>query len=183
MQNEQKSLRAVLAGSRAADWVRFLPPNWMLGVLAAAALVAVGYWYFFGTKTAEIKYTTQTISRGDVTVTLRATGTIEPIDQVDISSELSGTMRAVLVDFNDTVKKGQVLARLDTDALESQLASSRATLAAREARVPETAATVAESKAAYGRARTLRQKQFLSEQGLEQARAAYDRALASLGSA
>lgn len=183
MQHEHKNLRTVLAHSRATDLMRFLPPNWVLTAAATMLVAAVGYWYFFATATQEIKYTTQPIGRGDVTVTVRATGTIEPTDQVEISSELSGTMRAVLVDFNDTVEKGQVLARLDTDALEAQLASSRATLAAREAKVREINATVAESKAAYNRAKALRQKQFLSDQSLEQARATYERAAASLGSA
>lgn len=163
--------------------MRLLPPNWVLIAVAVAAAVALIAWSFLGSATTEFKYVTQTAKRGDVTVTVRATGTIEPTDQVDISSELSGTVRSVHVDYNDTVKKGQVLAELDTETLDAQIASSRATLSARQARVREIEATVAETKAAYNRAATLRQKQFLSAQGLEQARATYDRALASLGSA
>lgn len=179
---QRKDLRTILAENRATDWSRFLPPTWMLIAIAAVAAGSLSYWYFGGA-TTQVQYVTERVGRGDVTVTVRATGTIEPTDQVEVSSELSGTMRYVDVDFNDTVKKGQVLARLDTEALEAQIAASRATLTAREAQVREISATVAETKAAYDRAKTLRRKQFLSDAGLEQARAAYERAAASLGSA
>lgn len=183
MQQQRTDLKSVLAANRSADWMRLLPPAWVMLTAAGIVLLAIVYWYFFAQTTAQTTYTTQPVTRGDVVVTVRATGTIEPVDQVEISSELSGTMRYVDVDFNDVVKKGQVLARLDTDALDAQIASATATLAAREARVREARATVAETRAAYGRAKVLREKQFLSAAGLEQARAAYERAAASLGSA
>ena len=64
-----------------------------------------------------------------------ATGTVEPTNQVELSSELSGTMAAVLVDYNDAVVEGQVLARLKTDQLEAAVALAKATLAARQADV------------------------------------------------
>lgn len=160
-----------------------MPPAWLLisaaGLLTAMVLV----WYFAASSTKTLQYVAKPVSRGDVIVTVRATGTIQPTDKVEISSELSGTMREVLVDFNQTVKRGQILARLDTEALDAQLASARASLAAKRARVREVDATVSESRAALGRAQSLYARQFLSQQGLEQARAAYERAAASLGSA
>lgn len=183
MQLQRTDLRTVLGQNRAQDWARFMPPSWALIAVAVIVVAALGYWYFVGTSTAQVTYATQPITRGNVVVNVRATGTIEPTDQVEISSELSGTMRSVHVDYNDAVKKGQVLAELDTETLEAQIASAQATLAAREARVRELTATVAETSAAWNRANTLRRKQFLSEQGLEQARAARDRARASLASA
>jgi HlyD family secretion protein len=146
-------------------------------------VVALAYWYFASAGANEIRYTTQVVRRGGIVVNVRVTGTIEPTDQVEISSELSGTIRSVHVDFNDAVKKGQMLAELDTETLDAQIASARAALAAREAKVNELSATVTEMQAAYSRAKTLRKRQFLSEQGLEQARAAYARSVASLSSA
>lgn len=179
----RNDLRAVLAKSRATDWARFLPANWLLGAVGLLLVVALAYWYFASAGTNEIRYTTQVVTRGGIVVNVRVTGTIEPTDQVEISSELSGTIRSVHVDFNDAVKKGQMLAELDTETLDAQIASARAALAAREAKVNELSATVAEMQAAYSRAKTLRKRQFLSEQGLEQARAAYARSVASLSSA
>ena len=63
---------------------------------------------------APVEFTTAPVKRGDLTVEVSATGTLQPLIQVDISSELSGVVRSVNVDENDTVKKGDVLAELDT---------------------------------------------------------------------
>jgi HlyD family secretion protein len=183
MTANRERLQAVLDRNRASDWLRKMPPAWLLISAAGLLTTMVLVWYFTASSTKTLQYVTKPVSRGDVIVTVRATGTIQPTDKVEISSELSGTMREVLVDFNHTVKRGQVLARLDTEALDAQLASARASLAARRARVREVDATVSESRAALGRAQSLFARQFLSQQGLEQARAAYERAVASLGSA
>jgi HlyD family secretion protein len=183
MTAKRERLQAVLDRNRAADWLRKMPPAWLLISAAGLLTMMVLVWYFTASSTKTLQYVTKPVSQGDVVVTVRATGTIQPTDKVEISSELSGTIREVLVDFNHTVKRGQILARLDTEALDAQLASARASLAAKRARVREVDATVSESRAALGRAQSLFARQFLSQQGLEQARAAYERAVASLGSA
>lgn len=183
MTANRERLQAVLDRNRASDWLRKMPPAWLLISAAGLLTTMVLVWYFTASSTKTLQYVTKPVSRGSVVVTVRATGTIQPTDKVEISSELSGTVREVLVDFNHTVKRGQILARLDTEALDAQLASARASLAAKRARVREVEATVSESRAALGRAQSLFARQFLSQQGLEQARAAYERAVASLGSA
>ena len=73
-----------------------------------------------------IRYTTEPARRGDLTVLVTATGTLQPTNQVDVGSELSGTIRTVSADFNDAVKVGQELAKLDTTKLDSQVLQSRA---------------------------------------------------------
>jgi HlyD family secretion protein len=75
----------------------------------------------------------QKISRGPLAVTVSATGTLAPRDQVDVGAEVSGRIDSLAVDFNDHVKKGQVLARINTDQLRAQLAQAQATLAQAEA--------------------------------------------------
>lgn len=179
----REKLESVLERSRSADWVRRLPPAW-LALVAVGVIGAIGvFWYFAGSGNKEVEYATKPVVYGSVLVKVRATGTIQPTDKVEISSELSGILREVLVDFNDIVNKGQVLAKLDTETLEAQRDSARAALAVKQARVREVNATVAESSAAFGRAKTLHDRQFLSDQGLEQVRATHARARASLGSA
>ena len=59
-------------------------------------------------------YVTTPLTRGDLTVTVAATGTLQPTTQVDVSSELAGTLRSVEVDYNDTVSVGQVMAVFDS---------------------------------------------------------------------
>jgi HlyD family secretion protein len=162
-------------------WLRWPAVLW-LGVAIVLLGAAVAYWVGQGGVPA-LRYVTEPATRGDLTVTVTATGTVEPTNVVEISSELSGTVRSVEVDFNNRVTKGQILARLDTDKLEAQVARSRAGVAASAARIMEAEATIGETKARFARLAQLAEKEFVSRQDLETAKAAYERALASLASA
>ena len=82
---------------------------------------------------------------------MAANGTLQPTRSVTIGSELSGTVRNVLVDVNDKVKKGQVLVELDTAKLEAQVLRSRASLAAAQARLAQAVATTKEATAGLAR--------------------------------
>ncbi|HET9446995.1 MAG TPA: biotin/lipoyl-binding protein, partial [Steroidobacteraceae bacterium] len=99
-----------------APWKR-----WAVWGAAALVAVVIAYFIFGGDGGAGTKYTTQEVTRGDLTVTVTATGNLEPRNQVDIGSELSGTIRSVAVDVNDTVKAGELLTKLDTSRLEAQV--------------------------------------------------------------
>jgi HlyD family secretion protein len=77
-------------------------------------------------------------------VVVTATGTVQPVNQVDVGTEISGTIRTVEVDYNDRVKVGQVLARIDTDKLQAQVSQSQSTLESAQARLIEAQATVVE---------------------------------------
>jgi HlyD family secretion protein len=116
-------------------------------------------------------------------VTVTATGTLEPVNQVDVGSELSGIIKAVLVDFNDKVQRDQVLARLDTDRLRAQVLESRASLQSSEAKVREARATVQETRLAFERCEKLAERQLCATGDLDAARAAYARAQAAEASA
>ncbi|MCB1550317.1 MAG: efflux RND transporter periplasmic adaptor subunit [Hyphomicrobiaceae bacterium] len=147
------------------------------GLLMALLLV----WWMSGPRNS-IRYVTEAAAKGSFTIIVTATGSVQPITKVDVSSELSGTIREVLVDFNSQVVVGQVLALLDTDKLKATVESSRARLAAAKARVIDAQATVREKERAYVRKRDLAQKQFSSTQDLDLAKAAYDRSIAALAS-
>jgi HlyD family secretion protein len=86
-----------------------------------------------------------------ITLTVSATGTLQPTRSVTIGSELSGTVRQVLVDVNDRIKKGQVLVELDTAKLSAQVLRSRASLASAQARLAQAQATQREARASLGR--------------------------------
>lgn len=139
-------------GTPQAPWKR-----WVLwGALALAAIV-VGYLIFGGDGAAAANYTTQPVTRGDLTVTVTATGNLEPRNQVDIGSELSGTVRGVTADVNDTVKAGQVLATLDTSRLEAQVLQAQSSLTSAEARVVQSVAGLKEARANYARLQKVRE--------------------------
>ncbi len=171
---------AVLAGGRKSGRRRNLLA---IGAVVLVALAGLGAWTMSGSGGPSVVYSTQPVTSGDLTVNVTATGTVEPTNEVSISSELSGTVRAVLADYNDTVKKGQVLARLDTDNLTANLALAQATLAARKADVAQAQATVAETDVALKRAADLLARNVSSQQTLDAAQADSDRAKAALAGA
>src|SRR4051812_4350023 len=106
----------VYTGTQRPAWQR-----WLKWLLTAAVVIGALYFFFGRSDTKETTYKTQPVTRGDITVTVTATGNLEPRNQVDIGSELSGTLREVNVDVNDVVKAGQLLAKLDTSRLRAQV--------------------------------------------------------------
>jgi HlyD family secretion protein len=153
--------------------------------LAATALAVVGALalWVLPERTEPLRYRTAKIERGDLVVVVTATGALQPTNQVDVGSELSGIVKSVDVDFNDTVRVGQVLARLDTTKLTAQVLQSEAALKSAQARVREAAANEDEMRRRLVRAQELYANKFVSEEALVTARAAADRATAALESA
>lgn len=149
----------------------------MVGLLLLAA-----FWLFGGGSSA-VRYVTQPATRGNLTVIVTATGSVQPTNKVDVSSELSGTIRKVLVDYNSPVKAGDVLATLDTDKLIATLNSARAKLQAAQAKVAEATVTVGEKERDLARNKMLASTQAVSARDHDQAQASYDRAVTSLASA
>ena len=97
-------------------------------------------------KAETVQFKTQPASRGNITMKVNATGNLEPTNQVDVGSELSGIIETVEVGYNDQVKVNQVLARLDTDKLEAQVLQSKAALESAEAQVLQAQATLEETR-------------------------------------
>jgi HlyD family secretion protein len=144
-------MSAVLNPPSKARWRR--PGIWLLALLAVVGLVFVsGSWR--SKAAADVpQYVTERVTRGALNVKVSATGTLQPTNEVEVGSELSGLIEAVFVDDNDTVKKGQELARLDTSRLRDQITKSEAALASAEARLAQSAATVKEATATLDRLR------------------------------
>jgi HlyD family secretion protein len=126
-----------------------------LWLLAAMPVMAAGGLLFLrnGKEAAGPAYKTEAAVVDTLVVRVSATGNLQPTNQVDVGSELSGIIDQVLVDVNDRVKKGQVLARLDLSKLEDAVAKSRANLASAQAQVLQARATVAQSRAELSRMR------------------------------
>ncbi len=95
--------------------------KWLIWVLVlAAAGVGIWYWKYREEKTT-IVLNTEKPQYGTIANTVTATGTLQPVDTVAVGSQVSGTITKVLVDFNSTVKKGQLLAQLDKVLLQAQV--------------------------------------------------------------
>ena len=166
-------------------WFRLV--RWLVFLL----LVGSGIAYWTGKqKTAAaqpvVRYRTEAARRGDLTVTVTATGQLKPTRTVDVGSEVSGIIDEVLVDYNGAVKEGQVLARINTEKLDAQVAQDKAQLQSTRAKVEDAKVTVAENEVKYNRlvdASKRSKGQLVSQQDVDTAKAAYDRAIVAVTTA
>lgn len=122
-----------------------------IAIIAIVIVAALVLWRCVRGTGNDVAYATQPVERGDLTVSVSATGNLAPTNQVDVGSELSGLITEVNVDNNDRVTKGQVLARLDTSRLQDTLNQSKAALASAIAQVAQAQATAQQDKANLAR--------------------------------
>ena len=148
------------------------------------------YYYYFEidkeNKSTKVEFNTSKIKKGDVSVTVMATGNTEPTNSVDIGIEVSGTVKEVYVDFNDEVKIGQVLAKLDTTKLQSKVDSSKASLTIAKANQKESLVNVNNKKLNYNRTQKMYKEskgKYPSKNELDDTRFSYESTLASYDSA
>jgi HlyD family secretion protein len=156
----------------------------ILAVAVVAVFVVVGKNMTGAAKPPQFQ--TQEAQKGDMTVIVTATGTLQATNSVDVGSELSGTVKTVQADYNDRVKAGQVLVRLDTLKLEAQLTQSKAALESARAKVLQAQATVKETRnklTQYQRVRELSNNKVPSQSEFDAAEAALERAKADEASA
>ena len=127
-------------------------------------------------KKSEAKYLTAEAGRGDISILVTATGTLEAVTTVQVGSQVSGTISALYADFNDRVKKGQVVAQLDPTFLKAQVAQTRADL-------EKANASANLSKKEYERALSLFEKNLISESERDLSLTNYELAVAQQKSA
>lgn len=151
-----------------------------VGILAALVLVVVAASSYFRVHQPSVSYITAKVKRGDLTVLVTTTGALQPLKEVQVGTEVSGTIESVTVDYNEHVTVGQILAELDTDQLEARYRQSQAALALAEARVMEAKATVTETGNQLHRTQDLIAKRLSSQEELDRTAAAYARAEAGL---
>lgn len=149
---------------------------WLVFALLVVAVAGWAGYASLGGSSPTIAFTTVPAERRDLTVEVSATGTLQPLTQVDISSELSGVVRSVAVEENQRVAKGDVLAELDKTRLSAQVERSEASVTAAEAKVADARTTLKETDQALARAQELAKRGMVTDQALEAATAARDRA-------
>ena len=128
-------------------WRRWV--KWIAIAVGVILLVLLAF-RLFG-KAEAPGYATAPVRRGDLTVTVSATGKLAPTNQVTVGSQLSGLVTRVVVDVNDRVKAGQALALIDPEQIDDQIRAGQAQLAAQVAGVNQARATVAEAQAQLAR--------------------------------
>jgi HlyD family secretion protein len=122
-------------------------------------------------KNAQGEYVTTDVTKGNISIIVTATGTLEAVTTVQVGSQVSGTISALYADFNDQVKKGQILAQLDPTFLQAQVAQSQADL-------EKSKASMDLNKKEYERSLSLFDKKLISQSDLDLAYTNYELAQA-----
>jgi HlyD family secretion protein len=153
--------------------------KWLVAAVIVLLVAGTGLYLQMSSDGQQFDYTTQPVKTGNLQVIVTATGSIEPTDQVDISSELSGTVRKVNVTYNSPVKAGDVLLELDTNSRDTDVQSARAQLSSARANVLKAEAEAASAKISFDRLTALVGNRISSQQDLDAAKYAYDAAQAT----
>lgn len=128
-------------------------------------------------------YRTAKLDRGTVAVSISATGTLRALSTVDVGTQVSGQVLAVEVDFNDHVRAGQVIARIDPANFETRLTQSQADLTSARASLTEAQTALRLAEAELKRKSDLAGRKLVAASELDVAQAARDQAAARVGSA
>lgn len=148
----------------------------ILIAVVAVVVVGGGIWYFTGSPAKhKVTYATVAVSKGNISNSVTATGTIEPVTEVEVGTQVSGIIDNIYVDYNSEVTKGQLIAEMDRITLQSELASQQATY-------DGTKAEYEYQKKNYERSKGLHEKALISDTDYELALYNYEKAKSSFDS-
>lgn len=144
--------------------------------LAVIVVVGGGIWFFRGSKAKhKITYVTATVGKADISNSVTATGTIEPVTEVEVGTQVSGIIDKIYVDYNSVVTKGELIAEMDKATLQSELASAKATYDGNKAEYEY-------QQKNYERSKGLHEKTLISDTDYEQALYNYEKAKSAFDS-
>jgi HlyD family secretion protein len=161
--------------------------TWQLTVLITLLLLAVLTiaWFFVKRQTAAQtsladNYITQAVSVGDVRRTVSASGTLKPVSLIDVGTQISGTIRALHVDFNDSVQAGQLLAEIDPALLDADLAQAQAAQRSAQTNLDLMQTRLIRSNSLFDQGYVSRSEVDDAQAAVKSARAALDQQLAGV---
>jgi HlyD family secretion protein len=173
---------ALVATPPAAKSVPHSRKRWLIGgLLSLVLLVAVAAAWWFATAEPAVHYTTAPVTRGDVTRTVTATGTVNPVLTIIVGSYVSGVIQDIHCDYNTQVKKGQVCAQIDPRPYQTVVDQNKANLAQAKAQLEKDKANFAYTQLNYDRNVRLAQTNAVSKDAVDLAKNALDQARAQIG--
>ncbi|MBZ0155515.1 MAG: efflux RND transporter periplasmic adaptor subunit [Alphaproteobacteria bacterium] len=155
----------------------------ILFVIAGILLIGTVAFALLRNKETAPKFRTERIGRGEIQSTVTATGTVNPVVNVQVGTQVSGTIKDIYADFNTQVKKGQLIARIDPATFEAQVAQARANLFSAQANLEKAEITRADAKRTMERSRELVQRGFIARSELESAETNYGTSVAQVSAA
>jgi HlyD family secretion protein len=159
-------------------------------IVLAIALLAAGGWYWYDSRSGEgeVRYRTAKVERGPIAAVVVASGTLNATTTVQVGSQISGQVQNIYADFNTTVKKDQVIARIDPstfelrvnqaradlDSAQSAVAVARSNEAAAQAALGQVKVNLADAQRDFERKKALVDKNYISGAELDKARTVLD---------
>ena len=142
----------------------------ILFAVSMAVVAGAGFWLFGSSKAQhKVTYETAVVTRGEISESITATGTIEPVTEVEVGTQVSGIIDKIYADYNSVVTKGQLIAEMDRVTLQSEVASQRAAYNGAKAEYEY-------QQKNYERNRGLHEKQLISDTDYEQSVYNYEKA-------
>jgi HlyD family secretion protein len=145
-----------------------------IGIAAAiVAVLVILAILAFGRKGDGPEFRTDPVTRGDIQQTVTATGTVNAVTNVQVGTQVSGTIKTLYVDFNSRVKKGQLIAQIDPSTFESQVQQAQANLLSAQANLEKARTALANDKKTFDRNKELFSKNLISQSDLDTAETNY----------
>lgn len=144
------------------------------------AVAAGGGYYVWSTREAEIQYKTVPVVRADLMSTIQATGTLNPVETVDVGTQISGTIKELFFDYNSVVKEGQLIALMDSATQEAEVAQARASLQSAEADVLDAEAALDVAAKDLARTKALAERDLIAKADVDADVSTWLRAKATL---
>jgi HlyD family secretion protein len=155
----------------------------MKKVIVIVLLLAAGggaAWYFLRPTNGAPRYRLAKVEKGDLRVTVTATGTVQPFSLVQVGTQVSGTIQKLLVDFNSRVKAGEVVAQIDPAPVKAKADQDRANLERAQADVGRVKASLVQAEKELARSRELQKRELISGSDFDAAVANYDSLIAQV---
>lgn len=146
---------------------------WIVVVLVVVAGAILGLTVFRGGKNGEVKYRKEAVGRGDIEALVVTSGTLNPIEIVDVGAQVSGKVEKLYVDFNSQVTRGQVVAELDQEPLKMKIDQNEANYKSRAASLERAKVTLDQAQKKHERSKALFEKELISIEEMDVAEASY----------
>ncbi len=144
-------------------------------------VAGIAAYFVFGRKEKEPKFRTEKVTKGDIVSIVSATGTVNAVTTVLVGTQVSGTIKHIYVDFNSSVKKGQIIAQIDPSTFEAQVEQAGANLLSARANVEKSQTALFDAKRTFERNRELFSKNLIAKSELETSETTYETSKAQLG--
>jgi HlyD family secretion protein len=153
-------------------------------LLLILIFVALGggaaWWFGFRNGETQTKYRTAKVERGDLRVSVAATGTVQPFLLVQVGTQVTGTIQKLMVDFNSKVKANDIVAQIDPSPFQAKVDQDKANVTKAQADVIRVKAQLTQAEKELARARELQKKELISGSDLDTAVATYDSLVAQV---